>query len=62
MIFKINLNYKYEAEVSKEEAEIIKRKLNEHNFKPIVDSIFFSCDGRTENGEIVDFDYKFEED
>ena len=62
MIFKVNLNYKYEAEVSKEEAEVIKCKLNEQNFKPIVDGIFFSCDGRIENGEIVDFDYRFEED
>lgn len=61
MIFKINLNYKYEAEVSKEEAEVIKCKLNKQDFKPIVDSIFFSCDGRTENGEIVDFDYKLED-
>lgn len=62
MIFKINLNYKYEAEVSKEEAEVIKCKLNEHDFKPIVDSIFFSCDGRTENSEIVLFNYEIEED
>lgn len=61
MIFKVNLNYKYEAEVSKEEAEVIKCKLNKQDFKSIVDSIFFSCDGRTENGEIVDFDYEIEE-